>query len=50
MEVSVYRADPTTWLDFITAISPIIGALLAVGGVLLTIRYTNRRERDRQDH
>jgi hypothetical protein len=50
LEVSVYRADPTTWLDVITALSPILGALLAVGGVLLTLRSNNRRERDRQEH
>jgi hypothetical protein len=50
LEVSVYSADPTTWLDFITALSPILGALLAVGGVLLTLRSNNRRERDRQKH
>jgi hypothetical protein len=48
LEVSVYRADPTTWLDVITGLSPILGALLAIGGVLLTLRSNNRRERDRQ--
>ncbi len=30
--------------------SPLLAALVAVGGVIATIRYTNRRERDRQDH
>jgi hypothetical protein len=54
LEVSVHRADPTTWLDVFTAFSPLLGgllgALIAVGGVLLTIRYTNQRELDRQDH
>jgi hypothetical protein len=48
LEVSVYRADPATWLDVITALSPLLGALLAIGGVLLTLRSNNRRERDRQ--
>ncbi len=30
--------------------SPILGALAAVGGVIATIKYTNQRERDRQEH
>jgi hypothetical protein len=50
LEVSVYRAEPSAWLDFITALSPILGAVLAIGGVILTIIYTNKRERDRQQH
>ena len=50
MEVSVYRADPTTWLDVFAALSPFLGALLAIGGVIVTIIFTNRRERDRQKH
>jgi hypothetical protein len=50
LEVSVYRGDPTTWLDVITGLSPLLGALLAVVGVVATIIFTNRRERDRQEH
>jgi hypothetical protein len=50
LEVSVYRAEPSAGLDFITALSPILGAVLAIGGVILTIIYTNKRERDRQQH
>lgn len=30
--------------------SPLLAALVAVGGVLATIRYTNRREHDRLEH
>ena len=44
------EATEATWLDVITAVSPLLGALLAVGGVLATIYWTNRRERDRQQH
>jgi FtsZ-interacting cell division protein ZipA len=50
LEVSVYRADPVTWLDIFAAFSPFLGALIAIGGVIVTIIYTNRRERDRQEH
>lgn len=30
--------------------SPLLAALVAVGGVIATIRYTNQRERDRLEH
>jgi hypothetical protein len=50
LEVSVYRAEPTTWLDVITGLSPILGAVLAIGGVIASIIYANQRERDRQRH
>jgi hypothetical protein len=30
--------------------SPLLAALVAVGGVVATIKYTNQRERDRQEH
>jgi hypothetical protein len=42
------KADTATWLDAISAAST-LPALIAVGGVLATIFFTNRRERDRQD-
>jgi hypothetical protein len=40
----------TTWLDVFTAFSPFLGALLAIGGVIATIYFTNRREQDRQEN
>jgi hypothetical protein len=43
-------ADPTTWLDVLGAVSPVLAAGIAVGGVIGTIYFTNRRERDRQAH
>jgi hypothetical protein len=43
-------ADPTTWLDVLGAVSPFLAALVAVAGVIGTIYFNNRRERDRQEH
>jgi hypothetical protein len=40
---------PTTWLDVLAAVSPLLAALVAVGGVIGTIVFTSRRERDRQE-
>jgi hypothetical protein len=42
-------ADPITWLDVLGAISPFLAALVAVGGVILTLIVTNRREGQRQE-
>jgi hypothetical protein len=39
-----------TWLDVITAFSPLLGALIAIGGVLATLYFTNQRESVRQQH
>ena len=50
MEVSVYREDPTTWLDVLAVFSPLLGALIAVGGVIATIIVHKRQEKDRQEH
>jgi len=40
--------DAATWLDGITAISLLLSPFIAISGVLATIFFTNRRERDRQ--
>lgn len=37
-------------VSIIGAAAPLLAALVAVGGVLATILFTNRRERDRQEH
>ncbi len=44
------QADPTTLLDVFAVVSPLLGALIAVGGVVATIIFTNRRESNRQGH
>jgi hypothetical protein len=49
LEGAAERAT-ATWLDVFTAFAPLLGAVLAIGGVIATIIYTNRRERDRQEH
>jgi hypothetical protein len=43
-------SDPTTLLDVLGVVSPVIAAGIAVGGVIGTIIFTNIRERDRQTH
>jgi hypothetical protein len=50
LEVSVYRAEPTTWLDFFSAASPVLSALVAIGGVLATLWFTNRWQQQRLEH
>ena len=42
--------DPTTWLDVFGVVSPIIAAGIAVGGVIVTIYFTNGREKAGQAH
>lgn len=44
------RADPNIWFLILVVVSPIISALIAVAGVIATILFTNKRERDRQAH
>jgi hypothetical protein len=39
-----------TWLDVITSFSPLLGALIAIGGVLTTLYFTNQRELSWQEH
>ena len=39
--------DPITGLDIFAAVSPLLGALIAVGGVVITVVSNNRRERER---
>jgi hypothetical protein len=43
-------ADPITWVQVLAVVSPLVGALIAVSGVIGTIIFTNRRERTRQEH
>jgi hypothetical protein len=50
LEVSVYREDPTTLLDVLAVFSPLLGALIAVGGVIATIIVHKRQEKDRHEH
>jgi hypothetical protein len=40
---------PTTLLDVLAPVSPLLAALIAIGGVIGTIIFTNRWERDRQE-
>jgi hypothetical protein len=42
--------DAATWLDAISAASPVLSALIAVVGVLATLWFTNLREKQRQEH
>jgi hypothetical protein len=50
LEVSVYRADPVTGLDFFSAASPVLSALVAIVGVLATLWFTNRWQQQRLEH
>ena len=43
----VAPSDPITGLDVFAAVSPLLGALIAVGGVVITVVSNNRRERER---
>jgi len=43
-------ADPITWFQVLAVVSPLVGALIAVSGVIGTIIFTNRRESTRQEH
>jgi len=41
--------DAATWLDGITAVALLLSPFIAVSGVVATIIYTNRQERDRRE-
>jgi hypothetical protein len=49
LEGTAARAT-ATWLDGISAAAPILSALIAIGGVLATLYFTNQRELARQEH
>jgi hypothetical protein len=43
-------SDPATWFQVLVVASPIGSALIAVGGVIGTIIFTNQREKTGQAH
>lgn len=42
--------DPATWAEVIRAASPILGALIALAGVIVSLRHSSRRDDARMKH